>query len=341
MQQVVGIDSPHQHTSYSPDAAEAVGSVSRELAPAYQRGKSTAGDLALTLGWLSLGLGIASLMMPRAMSNTAGLVLRDDWMRAIGVREIISGAGIVLRPDKPQWLWSRVAGDLMDFGLMAFAPRQQRGKRINAISAALAGITVLDLLAAADKTQRLRRGRSTGSATLLQSSGLMKVNKSLNVNQSPETCYRFWRDFSNFPRFMQHVEAVQIIDATRSRWQVRGPFRQHLNWEAELISDVPGQQLGWRTREGADIAHSGRVRFSPVAGQRGTRIEVDLDYHAPLGKAGVALARMTGEEPSQQLNEDLRRFKQLIETGEIPTTIGQPAGRRSALGRLVHQGAPG
>ncbi len=338
MQQVVAIDSPHQQAAYSPDATGGMAPVSREPVHAHQPRGSTAGDLALALGWLSLGLGIASLMMPRAMARTAGLVPRDDWMRVIGVREIISGAGIVLRPDKPQWLWSRVAGDLMDFGLMALAPRQRHDTRIHTISAALAGITVLDLLAATDKTRRLRRG---SASTLTQTGGLVRVKKSLNVNQSPEACYRFWRDFENFPRFMQHVEAVQVIDATRSHWQVRGPFRQHLNWEAELSSDVPGQQLGWRTRAGADIAHAGIVRFSPAPGQRGTRIEVDMEYHAPLGKAGVMLARMTGEEPSQQLNEDLRRFKQLIETGEIPTTIGQPAGRRSALGRLVHQGAPG
>ena len=170
---------------------------------------------------------------------------------------------------------------------------------------------------------------------------MTKIKKSLEVNCSPEDCYRFWRHVENFPRFMPHVERVDPVDATHSRWQVRAPFGHTVEWDAELTSDVPGQQLGWRTMSGADIVHTGWVRFRPVPGRRGTRIEVEFDRHPLMGKAGLMLARMTGNEPAQQLNEDLRRFKQLIETGEIPTTVGQPAGRRSALGRMVHRGLPG
>ncbi len=302
--------------------------------------RRTAGDLARALGWLSIGLGIASVLMPRRLAQATGIATNDRWLRTIGAREIISGVGIVLQPRQPQWLWSRVAGDLMDAGLLAMVSRRQRVSHLGAVSAALAGIAVLDLLAALDQTGR-HRGRAAGAQGELAARGLIRVKKSLDVNRSPEACYRFWRDIGQFPRFMQHVEAIEVIDPTRSRWQVRAPFGLSVQWEAELVRDVPGQQLGWRTLAGADIAHEGSVRFSPAPGQRGTRIEVDFRYHPPLGKVGAVLAKMTGEEPSQQLNEDLRRFKQLIETGEIPTTIGQPAGRRSALGRLLRQGAPG
>ena len=197
---------------------------------------------------------------------------------------------------------------------------------------------MLDLLVAWNNTSRLRLAPQV---TRSKRTGTTQVKKSLDVNRSPETCYRFWRDIENFPRFMPHVEQVESLDGTHSRWRVRGPLRQTVQWEAELTSDIPGQQLGWRAMSGAELAHTGLVRFSPAPGQRGTRIEVEFSFHPPLGKAGVMLARMTGEEPSQQISEDLRRFKQLIETGEIPTTIGQPAGRRSVTGRMIHKGLPG
>lgn len=301
--------------------------------------RSAAANLASALGWMSLGLGVAGLLMPRTLARLSGMRPQNSWLRAIGARDILCGAGILLRPGKPGWLWSRVAGDAMDLSLLALAGRAQRPRRSGVISAGLAGVTVLDLLAAYDTTRQVRGGAHP--ARSLSGAGTVHVRKALDVNSSTEACYRFWRDISNFPRFMQHVESVEPMDATRSRWQVRGTLRQHLTWEAELTSDVPGQQLGWRTRAGSDIAHAGLVRFTPAPGNRGTRIEVDFQYHAPMGKAGLLLARVLGEEPAQQVSDDLRRFKQLIETGEIPTTIGQPAGRRSTLGRFIHKGAQG
>lgn len=321
--------------------------------------RAGATDLAMTLGWVSLGLGLSSLLMPRTMARLAGVQPRNAWMRAIGVRELISGAGLLLRPNKPGWLWSRVVGDAMDLSLLTVAARQMppmppmpRPQRTGIASAALAGMTVLDLLAAygqTTQTNAMRRPeRSTRSGAGIHQSGMVHVTKSIDVNRDAESCYHFWRDSRNFPRFMQHVEAIEPISATHSRWQVHGPLGQHQTWETELTSDLPGQQLGWRTRAGSELAHAGTVRFSPVPGRGGTRIALDFQYHAPLGKTGQRLMRALGDEPSQQASEDLRRFKQLIETGEIPTTIGQPAGRRSVLGRslnrtlnrFVHHGAP-
>lgn len=314
------------------------------------RAGGSAKDLARMLGWVSLGLGIAGLMMPRRLARSAGMAQGERWLRAIGTRELISGAGILMRPHKPGWLWSRVAGDAMDLVLIGLAarrhatqPRAQSrapdtSRRFGMLSAALAGISVLDLLVAWDHTARLRH---VPAVPVKDRTGVLHVKKSLDVNCSPEKCYRFWRDVENFPRFMPHVERVEPIDATHSNWQVRGPFRQTFQWRAALTSDIPGQQLGWQTTSGSEVTHTGVVRFSPAPGHRGTRVELEFTFHPPLGKAGVMLARLTGEEPSQQLSEDLRRFKQLIETGEIPTTIGQPAGQRSAIGRMIHKGLPG
>ena len=301
-------------------------------------GEHTAARLGTALGWFSVGIGLAELLMPRTIARTAGLYGQSRTLRAFGLRELASGAGILLRPHKPGWLWSRVAGDAMDLGLLAFSRRDvlNRSSNNRAIfaSALVAGITAIDLLAALD-SQRLASTRRPADA------GAIRVRKSLNINRPPEACYRFWRDVENFPSFMQHVDEVRTMDATRSHWRVRAPLGRQVEWDAEIVSDIPSQQLGWRTLPDAEIEHAGIVRFTPGIGGRGTKIEVDLSYRAPLGKAGVQLAKLFGEEPSQQIDQDLRRFKQLIETGEIPTTSGQPAGRRSLLGRMLHEGHPG
>lgn len=294
-----------------------------------------AAGLGTALGWFSIGVGLAELLMPRTVARSAGLDERTRTLRAFGLRELTSGAGILLRPHKPGWLWMRVAGDALDLGLLAFS-RRSRGTRDNRAvlaSAVVAGITALDVLVAIDQ-QRLARAGQHGS-------GAVRVRKSLNINRTPEACYRFWRDFENFPSFMQHVDEVRAIDATRSHWRVRAPLGHQVEWTAEIVSDIPSQQLGWRTLPDSAIEHAGVVRFAPGIGGRGTRIELDLSYRTPLGKAGAQLAKLFGEEPSQQIDQDLRRFKQLIETGEIPTTTGQSAGRRSLLGRMLHEGHSG
>ena len=307
------------------------------VAPPYESHATrpgTAAGLGTALGWFSVGLGLAEVLMPRTVAHSAGLDGQTRTLRAFGLRELASGAGILLRPHKPGWLWSRVAGDAMDLGLLAFSRRRSNDNRVVVAAAMVAGITALDVLAALDNQRLANTGKRTEA-------GAIRVRKSLNINRPPEACYRFWRDVENFPSFMQHVDEVRTLDATRSHWRVRAPLGRLVEWDAEIVSDIPSQQLGWRTLPDAEIEHAGIVRFTPGIGGRGTKIEVDLSYRAPLGKAGAQLAKLFGEEPSQQIDQDLRRFKQLIETGEIPTTIGQPAGRRSLLGRMLHEGHPG
>ncbi len=306
---------------------------------AYERGASTtrptaAAGLGMALGWFSIGLGLAEVFMPRMMARSTGLDGRIRTLRAFGLRELASGAGILLRPHRPGWLWSRVAGDAMDLGLLAMAGRRSRNNRVIVASALVAGVTVLDMLAAYENQRIVRAGGR-------EAPGAIRIRKSVNINRSPEECYRFWRDFENFPSFMQHVDEVRALDATRSHWKVRAPFGRQVEWTAELASDIPSQQLGWRTLADAEIDHAGVVRFAPGIGGRGTRVQIDLSYRAPLGRTGAQIAKLLGEEPSQQIEEDLRRFKQLIETGEIPTTVGQPTGQRSLLGRMLHKGQPG
>jgi uncharacterized membrane protein len=164
------------------------------------------------------------------------------------------------------------------------------------------------------------------------------IDRTLVVNKSARECYDFWRDLSNITRFTRRLEKVTPLDERRSRWSMRAPGGANLEWIAEIIEDKPGERLRWRSVEGAPFRHAVSVSFSPAPGGRGTFVTVGMHYHAPGGAIGVALARLLGPDPFGEVRENLRRFKQLIETGEIPTTTGQPSGRRSILGRLLPEG---
>ena len=138
---------------------------------------------------------------------------------------------------------------------------------------------------------------------------------------------------------MQHLESVKVIDERRSHWRAVGPAGRKVEWDAEITEDRPGNVLGWRSVEGAGIEHAGTVHFTPGQAGKGTVVQVQMTYQPPAGRAGAMVARLFGEEPSIQIRQDLRRFKQLIETGEIPTTKGQPSGKRSLKAALFRKGA--
>jgi uncharacterized membrane protein len=161
----------------------------------------------------------------------------------------------------------------------------------------------------------------------------VKVEKSVTINASAEELYSFWRKFENLPKFMTHLEEVREIDHSRSHWKAKAPLGTTVEWDAEIISDTPNQMISWRSIEGADVDNAGSVHFRPSASGRGTVVKVSLKYDPPAGKLGAAVAWLTGEEPSVQVEEDLRRFKRLMETDEIPTIEGQSAGRAKSTSK--------
>ena len=161
----------------------------------------------------------------------------------------------------------------------------------------------------------------------------VKVEKSVTINASPQELYSFWRKFENLPKFMTHLEDVREIDQMRSHWKAKAPLGTTVEWDAEIITDTPSEMISWRSIEGADVDNAGSVHFRPSASGRGTVVKVSLKYDPPAGKIGAAIAWLTGEEPSVQVEEDLRRFKRLMETDEIPTIEGQSAGRASSTSK--------
>jgi uncharacterized membrane protein len=154
----------------------------------------------------------------------------------------------------------------------------------------------------------------------LSGKGGSHVEESVTVNRSAPELYRFWRGLESLPRFMQHLESVERISETLSRWRAKGPGGAAIEWNAEIINDVPNQLIAWRSIEGSDVVSAGSVHFEEAGGgNRGTRIRVRLQYSPPGGKAGTAVAKLLGRDAATEIREDLRRFKQLLEAGEAAT----------------------
>ncbi len=152
------------------------------------------------------------------------------------------------------------------------------------------------------------------------------VTKVLTVNRSAEEIYAFWRDFANLPRFMNHLESVEVADAQHSHWRVKAPLGMTVSWDAEIIDDTPGERISWRSLPGSTVANAGSVRLKPATGGRGTVVTVEIHYDPPGGKFGDALAKLFGEDPDTQVENDLRAFKQVIETGDIVRSDGSLQG---------------
>jgi uncharacterized membrane protein len=207
----------------------------------------------------------------------------------------------------------------MDLALLGTAVLSDKAKlgRVAAVTAAVAGVTALDLVCS-QQLSRSPDARAPG--------GGIRVRKAITINRSPEDLYRFWRDFENLPRFMRHLESVRVLDDGRSHWVARGPGGSRVEWDAEITLDVANQLIAWRSLEG-DVDTAGSVRFERAPGGRGAVVRVDMQYRPPAGAMGALIARLFGEEPEQQVPEELRRFKQVMEAGEIPTTEGQPQGQ--------------
>ena len=156
----------------------------------------------------------------------------------------------------------------------------------------------------------------------------VRVEKSVTINASPERIYTFWRNFENLPRFMHNLDRVEVKDSARSHWWAKGPAGTTMDWEAEIINEIPNELIGWRSMEGSKVDNAGSVHFTAVAGGRGTEVKVVLRYDPPAGVLGARISRILGEDPAANVQEDLRRLKMLLETGEIATVDGQTSGRK-------------
>ncbi|TDB70562.1 SRPBCC family protein, partial [Micromonospora sp. KC721] len=279
------------------------------------------GGLPRVLGVVSLALGVGGLLAPRAVARLTGV---DDSpgaypvIRAVAGRELGHAAGLLAGRRPAGWAWTRVAGDGVDLALLGRALADRRGerrRRVAITAAVVAGIAAVDLLAAA-RAGRARRARER----------LITMEVGVTVNRPASQAYRFWRDLENLPHVMAHLESVRAVDSRCSRWTARGPAGQSVSWDAEIVEDRPDELIAWRSLPGAPVPNAGRVRFVPAPGDRGTEVRVELGYAPPAGQLGRAVAKLFGEEPEQQVRDDLRRFKQVLETGEVVRSDASPEG---------------
>lgn len=160
--------------------------------------------------------------------------------------------------------------------------------------------------------------KALGFSTAKIAGGPIKVEKAVAVNRPAEEIHRFWRNFENLPRVMNHLKAVRSIDDRRSHWVAKGPAGMEVEWDAEITEDQEARRIGWRSLAGSDIYTAGLVTFEPIPEGGGTVVRVSLEYRPPAGKAGAALAKLFGRDPSREIAKDLAQFKRILETGEIP-----------------------
>lgn len=152
----------------------------------------------------------------------------------------------------------------------------------------------------------------------------VKVEECITINRTPAELFSFWRNFENLPRIMEHIESVECLDQRRSRWRVRGPGNKIVEWESDVINEHPNELIAWRTLEGSDVQHAGSVRFEPTSGGA-TDVKVAMEYETT--RFAHFVAKLFGRSPEQQIKEDLRRFKDLMESGESAGTGGKSTGR--------------
>jgi len=186
----------------------------------------------------------------------------------------------------------------------------EKGK-LTAATAAVLGVTALDLLCA---QQLSSQGEGSQSS---QSGEAREVHRTIRINKTPDEVYRFWRQYDNLARFMSHIVSVNETGNGRTHWVATGPMGARVEWDAETTQDQPGSVIAWRSTGDADVYNAGRVQFERAPGDRGTIVRVQLDWVPPGGAITALAAKLMGESPDQQIYEDLRYFKQILETGEI------------------------
>jgi uncharacterized membrane protein len=280
--------------------------------PEVQRRPSALERRAVGLGWFSIGLGLAQLVAPRQIARLVGADDDDPTTRAvvmgIGVRELACGVGLLTKARPAAWTWARLGGDLMDVALLGYVWQSNPVSRDKMLGV---GGTVLGA-ALADAQTAIALSRA-GTNPLADG---IWVKQTITVQTTAGEAYAFFRDLSNLPRFMSHLDSV-VEEGSRSRWRAKGPLGAIVEWQSEIVEDRPGELIAWRSLPGADVPNRGIVHFRAAPGRLGTELVVELSYDPPLGAVGAAVAKLFGREPAQEVSSDLRRLKQVLETGEV------------------------
>jgi len=249
------------------------------------------------LGWFSIALGVSELIAPRGIARLIGVEPEGKVplvTRLFGLREIGAGALLLMKPTSPYGGWNRVFGDLIDLMTMGIA--MKRGSTSvgrNAFALAnVAGVTALDVYHGVRESRR-KLGEP--------------VRRAVTINRRPDEVYAMWKNFDQLPQFLTWVDSVTKLSERVWHWVVKTPAGASIEYDAEIIEDLPGRRIAWRTLPNAMVPNEGCVEFLDAPGGRGTEVMVEMKVAAPLGKT------IAGHEAQG----DLKRLKQLLEVGEI------------------------
>jgi uncharacterized membrane protein len=272
--------------------------------------------LARALGWFSLCLGLVQIVAPRKVAQMVGIPGDADErkvMRAVGLREIANGLGILTQAKPTPWLWARVGGDAMDLALLSSAmtsPRAEKS-RVAAATAAVLGIAAADTLVSTRITRAPDAAFAAGQDRDVQASAAITINAPL------AEVFRFWEDPRNLPRFMRDTATIEATGERKTRWSLSAPAGVTVEWDVEITESSPNERISWRTGEGSPVGAIGTVRFREAPRGQGTEVIFDTHFTPPGGELGKTIGGLFAEALETRIGNDLRRVKQLIELGEI------------------------
>jgi uncharacterized membrane protein len=284
-------------------------------------------QLARFLGWFSIGLGIAEIVAPRQLAQLIGVENKPGVFRLMGLREIGSGVAILSQEQPAGAVWSRVAGDMLDLALLGSQLDSDNPERQKTLAATMSvlGVTAVDLYTASALSKQSSGGNGGSGRDdhwrsprdIVRSGSGIKVKSAVTIGRPVTEVYGFWRNFENLPRFMSHLESVQVLDGQRSHWTAIGPAGVRIEWDAETVEDRSNELISWRSLPGGQVDTAGYVRFRPAPKDQGTEVLVEMRYDPPGGVVGASIAKLFGESGQEVVTRDLQAFKNVMETGEV------------------------
>lgn len=277
--------------------------------------KTAARDLSRTLGWVSLGLGAAQLAAPGWLVDLIGI---EDGgrnraiLRLLGFREVATGAGLLAGSNPTPWMWGRVGGDAIDLALLASTldDRGTNRQRLAGAAAITAAITAIDAICSAWLT-------STPVAREARRPEPVRVATAITVRAPASRIYEALANAQNLPRFATSFASIDVQDPRLTRWTATLPGGLSLEWGLEITEEEPGERIAWRTREGSTFPASGQIALRPAPADQGTEVRFTAEFAPPGGELGARLGDLFSGAIGTKIHNDLRRFKQLMELGEI------------------------
>ena len=236
--------------------------------------------------------------------------------------EIISHRRHAVNITQMERILSAVTGSILAVaGLRGLRRKTARGVAMAAVGGDLIrrGITGHSYLFEAMGIRTAPLGQGWQTTSVPYELGI-RVDRAVTIHRPRPEVFRFWRDLRNLPTFMTHVESISLTGDNRSHWVVKAPAGRRVEWAAVIHNEIENELIAWRTLPGADVDHAGSVRFKDAPGGNGTEIQVELQYNPPAGTFGAVFANLWGEEPTQQIEADLRRLKEVLESSQVPAT---------------------